>query len=49
LTDRVQLVVFAYEHELVRPGMPPVWPDDGSIWPDRSSVQATVRRQLFGQ
>ena len=22
LTDRVQLVVFAYEHELVRPGIP---------------------------
>ena len=27
-TDRVQLVVFAYEHELVRPGSDPKEPDD---------------------
>jgi DNA-binding NarL/FixJ family response regulator len=30
LTDRVQLVVFAYEHELVRPGAPEPVPDPRS-------------------
>jgi DNA-binding NarL/FixJ family response regulator len=36
LTDRVQLVVFAYEHELVRPGSPEAEPEDGQS-PPRSS------------
>jgi DNA-binding NarL/FixJ family response regulator len=36
LTDRVQLVVFAYEHELVRPGSPEPEPEDGQCRP-RSS------------
>jgi DNA-binding NarL/FixJ family response regulator len=49
LTDRVQLVVFAYEHELVRPGTPPVRPDDASARTDRSSARATVRRRASGQ
>jgi len=30
LTDRVQLVVFAYEHELVRPGWPSAGADEGT-------------------
>jgi DNA-binding NarL/FixJ family response regulator len=44
LTDRVQLVVFAYEHELVRPGTPPVEPREGSGRPDHSPARDTVRR-----
>jgi DNA-binding NarL/FixJ family response regulator len=30
LTDRVQLVVFAYEHELIRPGWPSAGADEGT-------------------
>jgi DNA-binding NarL/FixJ family response regulator len=30
LTDRVQLVVFAYEHELIRPGWPSAGVDEGT-------------------
>jgi DNA-binding NarL/FixJ family response regulator len=49
LTDRVQLVVFAYEHELVRPGTPPVGPRDEGTRPDGSPGPATVRRRPPGQ
>jgi DNA-binding NarL/FixJ family response regulator len=40
LTDRVQLVVFAYEHELVRPGAPEPVADGGS------RRDASVRRPI---
>jgi DNA-binding NarL/FixJ family response regulator len=43
LTDRVQLVVFAYEHELVRPGAAdPEW-DDGTGWPDGPAPPVATR------
>jgi DNA-binding NarL/FixJ family response regulator len=56
LTDRVQLVIFAYEHELVRPGRPdpvpaPYWPPpSGRGVEERSSgSRDRARRAGFGR
>jgi DNA-binding NarL/FixJ family response regulator len=43
LTDRVQLVVFAYEHELVRPGAPDDDVDPRTTWTPGGSPRAPLR------